>query len=147
MFLVAKAQLISSERVEIMAKDQNNCGEYSVWRPKHQFISLRSPKSYGIANLLLYFWQWHYLIATNYFLEQQIWVPSSYLFGGQTWPGIKYQMRSFIGFQSINLLKFVSPPLQFSSFLNPWTMESTLLDIFGGKWWARDMGSEEIFER
>ena len=31
---------------------------------------------------------------------------------------VKYQMRSFIGFQSINLLKFVSPPaLQFSWFL------------------------------
>ena len=133
-----------SKRVEIMAKDQNNCGEYSFW-PKHQFISSRSPKSLGIGNSLLYFWQWQYFIATNDFLEQQIWVPSSYLFEGQTWPGIKYQMRSFIGFQSINLLKFVSPP--FSSFLNPWTMESTLLDIFGVKWWARDVVSEEIFER
>lgn len=60
----------------------------------------------------------------------------------------KYQMRSFIGFQSINLLKFVSPPLQFSvDFLNSSTMESTLMNIFGSKWWARDMGSEEIFER
>ena len=62
-------------------------------------------------------WHWNFFVEglpfANIFLR--VANMSSVIFGGQTWPSLKYQMRSFIGFQSINLLKSVPLPHLFSS--------------------------------